>query len=74
MVRKILIDSMKLFAPLGVITSRSMFGGFGLFSDQVIFAFVQGENLHIRADSYSKKEFEAKLNTKKDIKFIIKVF
>jgi DNA transformation protein len=51
-------DCVNLFAPLGKITSHSMFGGFGLFSDNVIFAFVVESDLHIRADKVSSKEFE----------------
>ncbi|MFA0232097.1 TfoX/Sxy family protein, partial [Vibrio sp. 10N.261.45.A7] len=38
--KPILKDSMKLFESLGKIKSRSMFGGFGLFADDTMFALV----------------------------------
>ncbi len=48
--KPILKDSMKLFEALGNIKSRSMFGGFGLFADETMFALVVNNQLHIRAD------------------------
>lgn len=49
---------MKLFESLGKIKSRSMFGGFGLFADETMFALVVNDHLHIRADKHTSKEFE----------------
>lgn len=49
---------MDLLSPLGSITSHSMFGGFGLFSDKTVFAFVAKERLCIRANESQKKVFE----------------
>ncbi|MGF1753721.1 TfoX/Sxy family DNA transformation protein [Vibrio makurazakiensis] len=56
--KPILKDSMKLFESLGKIKSRSMFGGFGLFADDTMFALVVNNHLHIRADKNTLKEFE----------------
>lgn len=56
--KPILKDSMKLFEPLGKIKSRSMFGGFGLFADDTMFALVVNDQLHIRADKDTTKQFE----------------
>ncbi len=56
--KPILKDSMKLFEPLGYIKSRSMFGGFGLFADDTMFALVVGDQLHIRADEKNTAFFE----------------
>lgn len=47
-----------LFSPLGSITSHSMFGGFGLFSDKTFFAFVVENQLAIRANESQKKVFK----------------
>ena len=51
-------DSMKLFEALGTIKSRSMFGGFGLFADETMFALVVNDQLHIRADQQTSSNFE----------------
>ncbi|KAB0286662.1 TfoX/Sxy family DNA transformation protein [Vibrio fortis] len=56
--KPILKDSMKLFEPLGKIKSRSMFGGFGLFADDTMFALVVNNQLHIRADKNTTSQFE----------------
>ena len=46
-------------APLGV-TSRAMFGGHGLFRDEVMFAIVDSEGrLYLRADGTTAMAFEA---------------
>ena len=46
-------------APLGV-TSRAMFGGHGLFKDEIMFAIVDSEGrLYLRADSSTAVAFEA---------------
>ncbi len=49
---------MKLFEALGNIKSRSMFGGFGLFADETMFALVVNNQLHIRADQQTSSDFE----------------
>ncbi|AXY00718.1 TfoX/Sxy family DNA transformation protein [Vibrio alfacsensis] len=56
--KPILKDSMKLFEALGTIKSRSMFGGFGLFADDTMFALVVNHQLHIRADQKTSSTFE----------------
>jgi DNA transformation protein len=56
--KPILKNSMQLFEPLGPIRSRSMFGGFGLFADETMFALVVQDSLHIRADEQTALEFK----------------
>ncbi|MGF1910396.1 TfoX/Sxy family DNA transformation protein [Vibrio kasasachensis] len=56
--KPILKDSMRLFQPLGRIKSRSMFGGFGIFADETMFALVVHDKLHIRADNTLTKQFK----------------
>lgn len=58
--KPILKDAMKLFEPLGAITSRSMFGGFGIFANGTMFALVVQNTLHIRADDKTIVEFKSR--------------
>lgn len=45
--------------PLGAVTSKNMFGGFGLFCDGVMFAIVDSTGeVYLRADDGSKGFFE----------------
>ena len=56
--KPVLKDSMRLFEQLGCVKSRSMFGGFGIFIDDAMFALVVNDRLHIRADDHSSKNFQ----------------
>ncbi|NOH79443.1 TfoX/Sxy family DNA transformation protein [Vibrio sp. RE86] len=56
--KPILRDSMRLFERLGLIKSRSMFGGFGIFADDTMFALVVNDKLHLRADAELAKQFK----------------
>ncbi|MEZ8823288.1 TfoX/Sxy family DNA transformation protein [Vibrio amylolyticus] len=56
--KPVLKDSMRLFEQLGRVKSRSMFGGFGIFIEETMFALVVNDKLHIRADSHSVKKFQ----------------
>ncbi|WP_198599240.1 TfoX/Sxy family protein, partial [Vibrio sp. 10N.261.55.A7] len=38
--KPVLKDSMRLFEQLGRVKSRSMFGGFGIFIEETMFALV----------------------------------
>jgi DNA transformation protein and related proteins len=55
--KPILKDSMQLFEKLSPVTSRSMFGGFGLFIEGTMFALVVKDKLHLRADDTTLKQF-----------------
>ena len=57
--KPILKDSMRLFDQLGRIKSRSMFGGFGIFADDTMFALVVNDKLHIRADDKLASQFKS---------------
>ena len=41
------------------ITSRAMFGGWGLYHDGVIFAIIVGGELYVKADGKGKQAFKA---------------
>jgi DNA transformation protein len=48
------------FEPLGEIRAKAMFGGHGLYCDEVFFALVAGGALFLKADDVNRPEFEAK--------------
>jgi len=50
---------LELLAPIGPTRARRMFGGFGLYADDVFLALVQDEQLYLKADDTSRAEFEA---------------
>ncbi|MGL5431221.1 MAG: TfoX/Sxy family DNA transformation protein [Vibrio sp.] len=56
--KPVLKDSIRLFEQLGRVKSRSMFGGFGIFVDDTMFALVVNDTLHIRADEASIEKFK----------------
>jgi DNA transformation protein and related proteins len=45
-------------SPLGALRARAMFGGYGLYCDELFFAIVVDEILYLKADSESKSDFE----------------
>ena len=50
---------LELLAPLGPTRARRMFGGFGLYADDVFVAIVQDEQLYLKADDTTRAKFEA---------------
>lgn len=49
-----------LLTPLGETRARPMFGGYGLFMDDVMFALItRQEVLHFRADDQTRGAYEA---------------
>ena len=56
--KAILKNTLKFFDSLGKIKSRSMFGGFGIFCEDAMFALVVNETLHIRAGKETEIEFK----------------
>ncbi len=50
----------ELFAPLGGIAVRPMFGGAGVYSKGVMFGLVYGDTIYLKADNDSRKTFEAR--------------
>ncbi|MEW6332027.1 MAG: TfoX/Sxy family protein [Pseudomonadota bacterium] len=51
------IEQMTLF---GKARARAMFGGYGIYKDDCIFAIIVDDRLYFRADSATRVEFEAK--------------
>ena len=50
---------MDRLSPLGPVTLRSMFGGFGIFLDGAMFALVADDTLYLKADDVNRDGFEA---------------
>jgi DNA transformation protein len=48
-----------LLAGLGPVVARSMFGGFGLYLDGVMFGLVADETFYLKTDALSRPRFEA---------------
>jgi DNA transformation protein len=48
-----------LLAPLGPISVRRMFGGAGIYCDGLVFAFVDDDQLFLKADEAGRAAFEA---------------
>lgn len=49
----------ELLAPLGTVRTRRMFGGHGLYVDEVFIALIAGEQLYLKVDDDSRPQFEA---------------
>jgi DNA transformation protein len=49
----------ELLAPAGAVRSRRMFGGWGLYVDDLFVAIISGETLYLKADEETQSRFEA---------------
>jgi DNA transformation protein len=49
----------ELLAPLGHVRWRRMFGGIGLYADDLFIAIIAGERLYLKAGPESRPRFEA---------------
>ena len=49
----------ELFAPLGAVRTRRMFGGHGFYVDDVFIALIAGERLYLKVDAQTRPLFEA---------------
>lgn len=48
----------ELFEPVGTVRVRRMFGGHGLYVDDLFVAIVTGESLYLKADAQTAPAFE----------------
>ena len=55
----IVTHACELFAPLGTIRTKRMFGGWGFYVDELFFALVARDTLYLKADSHSEAAFAA---------------
>jgi DNA transformation protein len=49
----------ELFAPVGGVSIRRMFGGLGVFKDGLMFGLVDDDILYLKTDDTTRPEFEA---------------
>ena len=49
----------ELLAPLGIVRVRRMFGGWGLYVDDLFIALIASERLFLKADATSREAFTA---------------
>ncbi|MBP6338825.1 MAG: TfoX/Sxy family protein [Vitreoscilla sp.] len=49
----------ELLAPLGPVRIKRMFGGHGLYVDEIFIALVAGETLYLKVDGDTRAQFEA---------------
>ena len=47
-----------MLSPLGPVTAKGMFGGFGIYLDGLMFGLIADEVLYFKADSQSKAPYE----------------
>ncbi len=45
--------------PLGNLRAKAMFGGFGLYADELFFAIVADDVLYVKVDEHNRAKFEA---------------
>ncbi|MEM6429676.1 MAG: TfoX/Sxy family protein [Deinococcota bacterium] len=46
-------------APMGSVRAKSMFGGYGIFKDELMFALVANDIVHFKVDNDNRADFEA---------------
>jgi DNA transformation protein len=49
----------ELLSPLGTVRSTRMFGGHGLYVDELFIAIISAERLYLKADEQTRTQFEA---------------
>ncbi len=53
------VHCQELLAPLGRVRAKSMFGGHGLYVDDVFCALIAFERLYLKVDTTTRPQFEA---------------
>jgi DNA transformation protein and related proteins len=57
--RSDLVDHcLELLAPLGAVRAKRMFGGHGIYCDDLFFALIAGERLYLKVDATTRPAFE----------------
>jgi len=56
---ELVLHCCELFAPLGAVRTRRMFGGHGFYVDDLFIALIAGERLYLKVDAQTRPLFEA---------------
>lgn len=54
---------LELLDGLGAVGARRMFGGYGLYRNDVMFALIADDTLYFKVDEHNRAEFEARYAT-----------
>ncbi len=52
--------TLELLAPVGGVRARAMFGGHGIYRNDVMFAIIVDDRLYFKTDGVTSKEFTAR--------------
>ena len=52
-------EVMELLTPVGDITCKSMFGGYGIFHEGAMFALISGSTLYLKVNDSNRASFES---------------
>ena len=53
---------LELLAPLGAVRAKRMFGGYGLYCDELFFALLAADRLYLKVDASTRPAFEQAAN------------
>ncbi|HJV62065.1 MAG TPA: TfoX/Sxy family protein [Albitalea sp.] len=56
---ELVAHSIELLQPLGSVRARRMFGGHGLYADDLFVALIAFDQLYLKADEHTRARFEA---------------
>ena len=59
MSKELLDHALELLAPLGPLRSRRMFGGWGIYVEELFIAIIASDQLFLKADELTAPRFEA---------------
>ncbi len=51
---------LELLAPLGEVSAKSMFGGYGIYRDGLMFGLVANDVLYLKVDDINRGSFESR--------------
>jgi DNA transformation protein and related proteins len=52
---ELVLENLRAFGP---VTTRRMFGGWGIYRDRVFFALIAGDTLYFKSDDENRAQFE----------------
>ncbi len=51
---------LELMTPVGEVRARAMFGGYGIYREDIMFAIIVDDRLYFKADSATHRKFTAR--------------